>query len=307
MMSSSTITNSNSSPTQFYTWENHRCAYEVHQPNNTTNTAIPLLLIHPIGVGLSRKFWYRFCQQWHQNNHQNIIYNPDLLGCGESDMPFLPYKPVDFANQLQHFLQTVIKKPVIIVVQGALLPVAIELIKQEKELIAGLISSTPTSKSIITKNVPENQQKLTWNILTSPFGKAFYCYARSQRFLRSFSQKRLFGNNESVDEEWLNTLRKGSENINSRYAVFAFLARFWQRNYHDDIAEIQQPTFLVVGEKAVSVSKEGQKETPDEVLAYYLKTLPNATGVKIIGNNVLPYESTQAFVEAISPFISSFV
>jgi hypothetical protein len=42
------------SPTQFYTWQNYPCAYEVHQPINSDPEGIPLLLIHPIGVGLSR-------------------------------------------------------------------------------------------------------------------------------------------------------------------------------------------------------------------------------------------------------------
>jgi hypothetical protein len=42
------------SPTQFYQWQNYYCAYTVHQQNNYISEAIPLLLIHPIGVGLSR-------------------------------------------------------------------------------------------------------------------------------------------------------------------------------------------------------------------------------------------------------------
>ncbi|MBD2136374.1 alpha/beta hydrolase [Anabaena sp. FACHB-1237] len=304
-MSSSTITNPSTSSTQFYTWENYRCAYEIHQSKKSPVTGIPLLLIHPIGVGLSRKFWDRFCQRWYQSNQPNMIYNPDLLGCGESDMPFLAYKPINWANQLQYFLQTVVKQPVIIVVQGALLPVAIELIKQEKELIAGLISSDPTSAPVINKTVSATQQNLLWNLLKSPLGKAFYCYARRRRFLQSFSEKQLFANKESVDEEWLNTLRKGSENIASRYAVFAFLARFWQRNYHDDISAIQQPTLLIVGEKASSVSLEGKQEIPEERLAYYLETLPNPQGVIIKGKNVMPYESTEEFITAISPFVAS--
>ena len=109
------------SSTQFYTWKNYRCAYEHYTPNvgeDRHNT--PLLLIHPIGVGLSRRFWHRFCNAWYQSKRTNSIYNPDLLGCGESDMPHIAYTPADWAAQLQHFLQTVIQKPVTLVVQGAL-------------------------------------------------------------------------------------------------------------------------------------------------------------------------------------------
>lgn len=38
-------------PTQFYNWQNYRCAYEVHNPTHpTANDRTPLLLIHPIGA-----------------------------------------------------------------------------------------------------------------------------------------------------------------------------------------------------------------------------------------------------------------
>ena len=303
-MSSSTISNSTASPTQYYSWQNYRCAYEIHQPLNSTASRIPLLLIHPIGVGLSRQFWQRFCREWYDKKHQNLIYNPDLLGCGESDMPALAHTPINWAKQLEHFLQTVVKQPVIIVVQGALLPVAIELVKLEKDLIAGLVLSDPTSRPVITKNAPKWQQNLLWSIFTSPIGNAFFRYARTRKFLYSFSVEKLFAVSENVDDEWLNTLIADAKNMRGRYAVFAFLARFWQRDYSSDIASIPHRTLLVVGEQARGISKESKPEAPDERLAYYLNCLPQSQGVKIIGKNVMPYEYTQAFVEAVSPFIA---
>lgn len=72
-------TNLTASPSQFYSWQNYRCAYEIYQPINTTSEGIPLLLIHPIGVGLSRRFWQRFCREWYNTGQRNSIYNPDLL------------------------------------------------------------------------------------------------------------------------------------------------------------------------------------------------------------------------------------
>ncbi|MBD2292799.1 alpha/beta hydrolase [Anabaena sphaerica FACHB-251] len=291
------------SPTHFYTWENNRCAYEVHQSVNYHPEDIPLLLIHPIGVGLSRQFWQRFCREWYNTNHGNVIYNPDLLGCGESDTPRKAYTPIDWAKQLQYFLQTVVKKPVILIAQGALSPVAIELVKLSPNLITGLVFSGPTAWSVTTKNAPKWQQKLLWNIFDSPIGNAFFRYARTRKFLVSFSTEKLFASGDAVDEEWLNTLLADAKNMGGRYAVFSFLARFWQRDYSSDIAAIQQPTLVVLGETASAISKEGKKETPDERMADYLACLPEGRGIKIKGRNVLPYESTADFVAAISPFI----
>ncbi len=289
------------SSTQFYTWRNYRCAYEVHQPNNTSYENTPLLLIHPIGVGLSRKFWQRFCREWYHQGNQNTIYNPDLLGCGESDMPHIAYTPADWAKQLQYFLKTVVQQPVIVVVQGALFPVAIELVKIEANLISGLILSGPPAFPLITKSTPESQQKLAWNLFfDSLIGNLFYRYARTEKFLRSFSIRQLFANSNDVDSEWLNMLQAGAKNTASRYAVFSFLAGFWRKDYTNAITSIQKPTLVIVGETASSISKEGKQETPDERLADYLKCLPQAKGMKIPGRNVLPYESTAEFVKAIS-------
>ncbi|MBW4560138.1 MAG: alpha/beta hydrolase [Mojavia pulchra JT2-VF2] len=289
--------------TQFYSWLNYRCAYEVLQPTTSTPDGIPLLLIHPIGVGLSRKFWQRFCREWHETGHRNLIYNPDLLGCGDSDIPHIAYTPNDWAEQLHCFLQTVVQQPVVVVVQGALLPVAIRLVQKENNLIHSLVLAGPPAWSIITKKYPEWQQKLTWNLLDSPLGYSFYRYARTPKFLRSFSTRQLFASGDTVDQEWLNTLVAGAENTGNRYAVFSFLAGFWRQNYSSDIAYINQPTLVVVGETASSISQEGKKETPDERLADYLACLPQGRGIKLPGRNVLPYESTPEFVAAIAPFI----
>ncbi|MBG1271690.1 alpha/beta fold hydrolase [Nostoc sp. WHI] len=299
------------SPSQFYSWQNYRCAYEVHQPSNTTPKSIPLLLIHPIGVGLSRQFWWRFCRESDKTGQHYSIYNPDLLGCGASDMPHLAYTPNDWAEQLQYFLQTVIQKPVVVVVQGALLPVAlallaagIALVQKESNLIAGLVLSGPPAWPLMTKKSPEWQQRVVWNLLDSPFGSVFYRYARTPNFLGSFSTRQLFASDHAVDAEWLNTLVAGAENPASRHAVFSFLAGFWRQDYGNAIASIQQPTLVVVGETASSISQEGKKETPDERLADYLARLPQGRGIKITGRNVLPYESTAEFVAAIAPFIN---
>lgn len=288
--------------TQFYSWKNYRCAYEVHNPTNSTgDDGIPLLLIHPIGVGLSRHFWRRFNRAWYEKGHRNPIYNPDLLGCGDSDMPHVAYTPTDWAQQLQHFLQNVVQKPVILVVQGALLAVGLELVKLQTESnwIRGIILAGPPAWGVMTKQSPALRQRFTWNLLDSPFGSAFYRYARRQEFLRSFSIRQLFADSNKVDAEWLDMLKVGAENPASRYAVFSFLAGFWRKDYTETIKQVTQPTLVVLGEKASSISQAGKEETPDERLAEYLKYLPNGEGVKIQGRNVLPYESTAEFVAAI--------
>ncbi len=291
--------------TEFYTWKEYRCAYELYPQKQGDTTSIPLLLIHPIGVGLSKILWHRFCSLWQEENFPNPIYNPDLLGCGESDMPSVAYYPVDWAEQLQYFLETIVQKPVILIVQGALFPVAVSLVKlqQKSNLIHSLILSGPPQLDLIQKAASPIQNKLRWNLFYSPIGKAFYIYARSRKFLDSFSKKQLFADPNQVDEEWLDTWEKGAKNPQSQYAVFSFLAGFWRQDFSQAIAQINQPTLVLVGSQASTISKTDKTEIPEQRMNTYLKSLPQAKGNQISGRNVLPYESTGEFVQAVSDFL----
>ncbi len=293
--------------TEFYTWKKYRCAYELYPQKQSDTTSIPLLLIHPIGVGLSKFFWHRFCSLWQDKNLPNPIYNPDLLGCGESEMPSVAYYPIDWAEQLEYFLEKIVQRPVILIVQGALFPVAVSLVKlqQKSNLISGLILSGPPQLEFMQKPSSPRQKKLRWNLFYSPIGKAFYRYVRSRKFLDSFSKKKLFANPNQVDQEWLDTLEKGAKNSQSQYAVFSFLAGFWRQDFSQAIAQIHQQTLVLVGSQASNISKTNKTETPEQRMNSYLKYLPQAKGNQISGRNVLPYESTGEFVQAVSEFLST--
>lgn len=289
----------------FYQWNGYTCAYRLENAEKV-NASYAVLLIHPIGVGLSGQFWQPFNQMWQEKGESYPIYNPDLLGCGQSAMPSVAYYPEDWAKQLQYFIEKIIQKPVILIVQGALFPVAIKLVPLASAYIKGLVLSGPPSWQLITTETPKTRQKLLWNLFfNSPvgIGNLFYRYARRRQFLDSFSTRQLFAADKPVDDQWLTTLQKGAENLQSRYAVFSFLAGFWRENYETQIKSIQAPTLVVFGDEASSISKEGKKETAQDRLNAYLQHLPQGKGKIIAGRNVLPYESTGAFVEAVSQFI----
>ncbi len=287
------------SSTQFQTWQGDRYAYET-LPGSP---GLALLLIHPIGVGLSRRFWDRFCAAWQQVS-DIPLYNPDLLGCGESDLPRRAYRPEDWAAQLQHFLDTVVQRPVVVVAQGGLVPAAIELTQFHSPLLQGLVLSGPPAWRLLTQAASPWQQQLTWGLLNSPLGAAFYRYARRRSFLESFSRKQLFASTVPVDEAWLTPLLAGAADPASRHAVFAFLARFWQKDYSEAFRTLALPTLVLFGEEASSISRSGQAESPPARLQAYLAALPQGQGKIIPGRNVLPYESTEAFVQTVLEFVT---
>lgn len=297
------------SENKFYNWQGYQCSYEYYPAVNPNNQDISLLLIHPIGVGLSGNFWDRFCQESRQQGLNHAIYNPDLIGCGNSEIPKVAYYPQDWAEQLDYFLQNIIQKPVIIVVQGALLPVAIALTQLQNQsnsnLIQGLILSGPPAWRVMSEPGSEKQQKLAWNLFfNSPIGNLFWLYARRRQFIQSFSIRQLFSQAEDVDQNWLDLLETGAKNDQTRYAVYSFLAGFWRQNYTDIMAKISIPTLAVFGTTASSISRSGFSETPEQRCQLYEKGWKNCQSAMIPGRNVLPYESTSEFVKIVAKFIN---
>ncbi|NEQ98340.1 MAG: alpha/beta fold hydrolase [Cyanothece sp. SIO2G6] len=296
-------------PTQYYQWRGYRCAYEISSlPPTPSDGQTPLVLLHPIGVGLSRRFWDRFCQEWQQQGFTNPLYSADLLGCGDSDMPAVAYRTEDWAEQLLAFLQTVVQRPSVLVVQGALFPVAIALaqIPEALPLLQGLVLSGPPAWAVMTTASPDWQRRLLWNgLFEPPVGPLFYRYARRRQFLRSFSIKQLFAAAKDVDAEWLDMLETEANKTASRYAVFSFLAGYWRQNYTERLMNLQVPTLVMVGDRASSISRSGKTETPEQRVREYLNHLPQAEAKILNGRNVLPYESVHEFVQAIAPFVTT--
>ncbi|MGB3769389.1 MAG: alpha/beta hydrolase [Phormidesmis sp.] len=304
---------------EFYNWKEHRCAFEQLPGDGEA----ALLLIHPIGVGLSSEYWRPFIQQWQARETSSPIYNLDLLGCGQSDMPQRALTPQDWAEQVAYFIEKIATGPVVLVVQGALLPVAVEVMAEvmatrAAEKVVGMVLSGPPAWRLMTTPTAPWKQRLAWGLLASPLGNLFYRYARREKFLRSFSERQLFEQPKDVDDRWLAMLAEGSKDMDSRYAVFSFLAGFWRQDYAAKIALIQQPVLIVMGENASTIDRTTAKQVERQVeesetveqasrkrLQDYLDHFPRAQGVSVSGRNVMPYEATDDFVRAIAPFVSN--
>lgn len=277
-------------------WNRHRISYTAQDQGQ----ALALLLIHPIGVGLDRYFWQRFSTAW---GDRTAVFAPDLLGCGESSKPALAYTPDLWAEQLQAFVAEVVQRPVVAVVQGALLPVALRLAARTE--LKGMAMAGPPTLEIMSRPAVEWQKRLSWSLFRSPLGTAFFKYARRSQFLANFSRKQLFAQADDVDQEWLDLLAVGAADVESRYAVFAFLAGFWRENYLPEMAALELPTLALFGEDASSISRNAKTVAASDRLKSYLEHLPQATGALLPGRNVLPYESTPEFTTAMVEFIDS--
>ncbi len=283
-------------------WNGHSCHGLLE--GDLQVPSAPILSLHPIGVGLSSAFWHRFSRGWRAQGRPEPLVHPDLLGCGRSAMPALAIRPEDWAGQLDALIRRHLQRPVWLLVQGASLPVALELHSLNPERILGMVLAGPPSWRVMTDAADQDRCQLLWNgFFDTPLGTLFYRYARRESFLRSFSVKQLFARSQDVDREWLEMLHQGSRDLNSRYAVFSFLAGFWRRDYSAQLRSLACPVLALFGEQASGISRRGRQDTASIKAADYGDRLADATARLLPGRNVLPYESTDPFVEAVSEWI----
>ncbi len=296
-----------SDSTASITWQGYRCAYQQYLAPQAQQQDLPaVVFIHPIGVGLSSGFWQPLLQMCQARQAVPSLYFPDLLGCGQSDMPHRAYYPIDWAEQVSTLIVETVQQPVVLVVQGALLPVAVELVTRTPAAaqVKGLMLSGPPAWSLMTQATSPRQQRLSWNLLDSPFGWAFYRYARRRAFLASFSRRQLFASDAEISDAWLTMLTDGAADMASRHAVFSFLAGLWRQGYGDAMSRIQIPTLIAMGEAASTIDRVAAGARDQSRLQDYLTHWPNAKGMTLPGRNVLPYESTAAFTAALLDFVA---
>ena len=266
----------------------------------------PLLLIHPVGVGLSSRFWDRFIRRWHEDDPKTVLLAPDLVGCGEAEFSRDPLTPEDWAQPLVDVLRDRNDGPAVLVAQGTTLPIALAMLENAPELVCGLVAISPPGWRVLHETFPIARSRQLWRwLFQGPIGNLFYRYARRREFLRSFSQKNLFARAEAVDEEWLDSLSKGSRDMNSRWAVYSFLAGFWRRDWEPHLTNLTLPLQVVFGGSATGIGRSRSWDDLDQRLATYRRKLPDAVIETIPGKNVLPYESPEDCVNCVRNWITA--
>jgi len=266
----------------------------------------PLLLIHPVGVGLSSRFWDRFIKRWKEDDSETMLLAPDLIGCGEAECSPNPLTPDDWAEPLADVLRDCNEGPAVLVAQGTTLPIALALLGKAPELVCGIVAISPPSWRLLHETFPVERSKKLWRwLFQGPIGSLFYRYARRRNFLKSFSQKNLFAKAEAVDEEWLQALSEGSREMNSRWAVYSFLAGFWRSGWGPQFTNLTLPLQVIFGSSATGIGRSRSWDDLEQRIGTYRRMLSDATIETIPGRNVLPYESPENCVNCIRNWLQS--
>lgn len=256
-----------------------------------------LLLIHPVGVGISSWFWGKFLKAWTGPD----VYAPNLIGCGVSEGgdPWDPGKrglsvPLGWAKGCEALMKEVMSSrslegngeslPWLVFAQGGLAPVGILIAARNPTSVKNLILSSPPTWKEMTTPVPESELARNFKFLKSPIlGNLAFTLLESRRLIEFFSNQFLFST--SCDDIWLDQTEKecGRE---SRPPIILFNSGFcMHRSFEEELRTLHQPTLILVG--------QDDKRKRDQ----YLQLMKDCKVKVLPGQNVLPWESPKEVVE----------
>lgn len=259
----------------------------------------PLLLIHPVGIGIASWFWDKFLDEWVGGE----IFVPELIGCGASDK-WDPSEsglsmPLDWVRSLETLWQAEIRRPCVVISQGGNAPIAVRLASRASEAVAGLVFVSPPEWREIAAGLPSEEVESNYRqlsfVLGSPsqFGTACYRAISSRPVVRFFSDAFLFA--DKADDTFIEACC-ATTTPERRWPVIAFNAGMVrQKGLEAELLELPQPTLVLIGEDGGKPKENNGQD--------YRRYMRRAVVQKLKGLNVLPWESAGETSEAVRRFV----
>ena len=244
----------NTSDMYQFTYDYNQWVLDDSIDGNTTELT-GVMLIHPIGVGISKWYYDRLfsslCRRNTTNdNKQSVWVAPDLLGSGSASTPlsiqsgntlqtFPLLNITDWSHQLSSLMTEIESNHNIqrwvLVANGGCSPIALQLAQYsitkrssfQSPVTKVVLSSPPRLSFFLESSDPIRVQK-SYQTLCGTIGKLFWWYAlrKNGSFIQNFSERNLVGDPLSLGTEWtpncIATARM--EDGRSKYSTFAFLA-----------------------------------------------------------------------------------
>lgn len=298
-----------------YQHKDWKCTYRYKPAAKGHENKPAIILIHPVGVGISSWFWDRVMADFNDDNP--AIYAPDLIGCGIENGadPWKPdekglFFPLSWVEGVESLINNIVlpNRPssfpwnswkgnddndggCTIVVQGGLAPVGVMLAARNEQTVSKLILTSPPTFDDMTTAVPQSELERNYNFLRSKmFGPLAFGVLEKRQIVEFFSDLFLF--KDKCDDEWLDRVEEGSLK-ESRAPIEAFNAGLLQhRSFEEELTSIEQKTAIVQG--------DSDKRQADRV--QFSKDMKRCDNIIITGCNVLPWENAEEMIDLLRKF-----
>jgi len=289
-------------------------SYLYKPPSPGNEMKAPIVLIHPVGIGLSSWFWEKLMEEYgsQEAGGNPAIYAVDLIGCGlengsdkwdpEEEGLFFP---LSWVQGVETLIQSVVlpecrkgKKDqsnssgCVVVVQGGIANVGVMLASRNPgSVVSRLIMTSPPIFKDMINPVPQDELERNYNFLRSKiWGGLAFALLETRPIIRIFSNLILF--KEECDESWLDKTINGAY-VEARTPIQAFNAGLLNhRSFEEELSTLEQPVLVL----------SGSSDKRNEDRNMYATKMKNCTMRVLDGLNVLPYENARDTVEAIEKF-----
>jgi pimeloyl-ACP methyl ester carboxylesterase len=308
-----------------YNHKNWKLSYMYKPPSSGNEFVPPIVLVHPVGIGLSSWFWTKVMKEYGETNEGNpALYAVDLIGCGleNGSDPWDPRKqglffPLSWVEGIETFIKNIVLPEYnsnqsiqrkmfqkisnqvngcTVVVQGGLASVGILLSSRNPiSFVSKLVLTSPPTYDDMVTPLSDVEVNKNYKFLTSSLCLNLgFPILESRALIRFFSDLFLFEN--KCDEAWLNYTMIGASFKKARAPVQAFNAGLCStRSYEDEMSSLDQKVLVICG--------NGDKRNTKRMM--YTTNMKNCNLKTVDGCNVLPWENERDVVSLIREFTTS--
>ncbi|WP_420125830.1 alpha/beta fold hydrolase [Longimicrobium sp.] len=229
-------------PIQYQKWGDVHYAYYVRE-----GTGRPVVFLHSINAVASAHEMRPLVRAFRKHS-ERPIYALEWIGFGHSDRPELAYDPGLMEDQLQHFLERVVRPAggadVIGLSLGA--AYAAEVARRRPDLVHALAAIEPTGLGKDPPAIPRIWSRL---LFTLPgVQRAFYDRLTTPEALYRFAEENLFTPEFGVPEEFVEFGAETSRMDGAAFPLDDFLSgRMFPRDAGDTFRRLRQPVLVVHG------------------------------------------------------------
>lgn len=311
-----------------YEYDGWKLTYRFRPASHGFENESPMLLIHPVGIGLSSWFWERLEST---SLDGPALIAPNLIGCGISEgsaewdpdkrglfipldwvkgcealmnhtresndlcSPSVESRNDDEAKELSNSPLSVWNtfrndQPWVVISQGGLAPIAVLLAARNPQLVGNVVLASPPQWKDMTTPMPEQSLSTNLRFFRGPLGRLAFDVLETSWAIRLFSNLFLFGT--PCDDRWIERAVQ-EMGRRARPPVAVFNSGFvLNKSLEKEMLTIKQPVLLVEG---FDDSRNRQE---------YAEKMIHCRISKVIGKNVLPWEQPDAFLEVVLDFVS---
>lgn len=248
-----------------------------------------VILVHGVYAGASS---YEFRRLFPLLAERHRVVAFDLLGCGLSERPDLPYSTELFVEQIVDALGAFGAEPTTLVGSSLGAAFCIRAAARANDRVTRLVAICPTGLGGVLDRGPSlAQQALTAAVRAPILGEALFNALASRPSLRWFLAKRSYADPQRLTPDVLDHYYALTHQSGARFVPAAFVGQALNCDVARDLPFVEAPVLIAWGEQASEFS-------PLTNAAEFVKLAQDAKLVTFPNSSLLPHEEEPDAVRA---------